>query len=172
MSGGEVFIGWNRSGGKGETTFTSCRDGGWVGGFDFWLNEGDRPIFQIRGDGVTIAGAVVHPSDARGKEEIAPLEKCLDIVRALRGVSYKDAARGTPEVRSRKIGVIAQEVERVLPDLVLKDAQHEGALAVNYTGLIPVLLEALKELGGTVERLEAQVRDLTHRDTGVARISA
>ena len=56
-------------------------------------------------------------------------------------------------------GFIAQELREVYPDLVYEDKQ--GYLSVNYTGLIPVLVDAIKELNSKIERIEGKNRDVT-----------
>lgn len=56
----------------------------------------------------------------------------------------------------KEFGFIAQEVKELFPELVEQDT--EGIYAVNYTGLIPVLVEAIKELQAKVEALESQGR--------------
>lgn len=78
----------------------------------------------------------------------------LERVRELRGVTWEweDPARGT-----RGIGLIAQDVERVFPDAV--STGEDGFLAVDYHGLVGVLVEAVKELADRVEELERDRRD-------------
>ena len=87
-------------------------------------------------------------SDANLKENILVLENALDSLSGISGVSYtwKDSGKET-------IGVIAQEVERVYPELV-NEGEH---LTVNYNGLIGVLIEAVKELNEKVEDLQRQL---------------
>jgi hypothetical protein len=64
-------------------------------------------------------------------------------------------------------GFIAQEVKELFPELVRSD--EKGLLAINYTGLIPVLLEAIKDLQDRVEQLEQQTgtKDVTARISGI-----
>ena len=61
--------------------------------------------------------------------------------------------------RTGQIGLIAQEVEPVLPEIVKTDEQT-GLKTVGYLGLVPVLLEAVKEQQDIIERLEARVAAL------------
>lgn len=84
-------------------------------------------------------------SDIRFKENIQTIENSLDIVSSLRGVSFdwKETGKGS-------YGVIAQELEEVLPDLV-KDGDTKS---VNYNGLIGVLIESIKELKQEIEDLK------------------
>ena len=80
-------------------------------------------------------------------------EGVLSRVRRLRGVSYEwregEEHRGRTGAE-RELGVIAQEVEEVFPELV--STGSDGFKRVDYLGLIPVLIEAVKELD---ERLRA-----------------
>lgn len=61
---------------------------------------------------------------------------------------------------NHSIGVIAQDVEKVLPALV--NEKRNGVKAVNYSGLIPVLQEAIKEQQSQIELLEQRIAVLEH----------
>ena len=95
----------------------------------------------------TIRGNNVSPSDVRFKQNVRPLTGALAAVLALRGVRYQWNALGVQHggrAGTEQVGVLAQEIEKIYPELVSTDAQ--GYKAVNYAQLTPVLLEALKEL--------------------------
>jgi Chaperone of endosialidase len=85
----------------------------------------------------------------------ASREDVLSRVRRLRGVSYEwregEEHRGRTG-RGRELGVIAQEVEAVFPELVTTGA--DGFKRVDYLGLIPVLIEAVKELDERLRKME------------------
>ena len=85
---------------------------------------------------------ILEPSDIRLKEEINTIENALQKVYSMRGVSFvwKDKSRGGKV----DVGVIAQEVEKVVPAVVSTDS--EGMKSVNYAKLVGVLIEAVKEL--------------------------
>ena len=106
-------------------------------------------------DGVDVTGImtatadVVAYSDERVKENVKTIDNALDKVKALRGVSYN---RTDLEDKSPKIGVIAQEVQKVLPEVVYE--QSNEMLAVSYGNMVSVLIEAVKELSNKVEELE------------------
>ena len=95
---------------------------------------------------------------------ITPLSGTLDKVMALNGVAIErneeTPAKGRESTitNSTSIGVIAQEVEAVLPELVSKG--RNGEALVNYTGLVPVLLEAIKEQQQQIELLEQRISQL------------
>jgi len=87
-------------------------------------------------------------SDINLKDDIRPFENALATVNQLNGVHF------TWKKDDRKsIGVIAQEIEKILPELV---TETEGNKTVNYNGLIGVLIEAVKELSEKVEILESK----------------
>ncbi|MCP4397038.1 MAG: hypothetical protein GY801_07030 [bacterium] len=107
----------------------------------------------------TIRGNNVSASDRRWKEEIATLEHGLERVSRLRGVSFrwKDKTRG----EGPQIGLIAQDVEEVFPELVSTDA--EGYKSVAYDKLAAPLIEAVKALKAENEALKARNDDLERR---------
>ena len=80
--------------------------------------------------------SVIQSSDERLKQNIFTIEGSLSTLRELRGVHY--TMDGSPQV-----GFIAQEVQRVLPDAVYK---MNDTLGVDYSRIIPLLVEAVKEL--------------------------
>jgi hypothetical protein len=76
----------------------------------------------------------------------------MALVRQLRGVSFDWREDGPYGQEGADLGVIAQEVEQVFPELVRTDDQ--GYKQVNYIGLIAPLIEAVKELDARVQALE------------------
>ena len=102
-----------------------------------------------------------NTSDERVKENIVSLQSSLKKIKNLRGVTYnikKDyisdkAMMGSkPDLRKNNIGFLAQEVEKVFPELVTKS--DSGLYGVNYIGFIPVLVEAIKEQSKTIDSLK------------------
>jgi hypothetical protein len=97
--------------------------------------------------------ALIH-SDERFKKNIRPLHSALEKIRKLQGVSYefrtKDFANKSFS-SGRQLGLIAQELETILPELV--HTRPDGYKAVNYDGLIPVLIEGIKEQQKEMEQL-------------------
>lgn len=78
----------------------------------------------------------------------------MALVRRLRGVSFEWRENAVSGHAGADLGVIAQEVEEVFPELVR--TSPDGYKTVNYLGLIAPLIEALKELDARVEALERQ----------------
>lgn len=104
-------------------------------------------------------------SDVAAKSNIATFGNAIQTVQALRPVTYqwKDQAEYQKYKRTssmatnpKEIGFIAQEVERVLPDIIGIDDM--GNKLVNYNALIPVLTSAIQELTDRVAYLEAELR--------------
>ena len=109
----------------------------------------------IRNEDITVQGDVNSLSDVRTKENIVTVESGLDLVSQLRGVWYNKIGSinildGRPE--GRKVGVIAQEVEKVLPEVVNTDG--DGMKSVDYGKMVGVLIEAIKELKQEIEELK------------------
>jgi hypothetical protein len=112
------------------------------------------------------ATSVTQTSDARFKTNVRPLGGALASVLALRGVRYEWNALGIKHggtAGAPQVGFLAQELEKVYPELVSTD--KDGYKAVNYAQLTPVLLEAIKELAARNEALEASNTALQTRAT-------
>ena len=97
---------------------------------------------------LTVTGNVNSQSDVRLKNNIRPLENTLDQVNKLRGVKYDRIDIESKDV----IGVIAQEVEEIYPEFVHTD--DEGIKSVDYSKMVAVLIESVKELTEKVNQLE------------------
>lgn len=98
----------------------------------------------------------VQTSDLRLKTNVLELENALEKTNQLRGVSYN--WNDPKKSQTRQIGLIAQEVEEVYPELVQN--LSDGTKAVNYTQLVAVLVESIKELNAKIESLEDQNKKL------------
>ena len=90
-------------------------------------------------------GSFNQISDERLKSDIQPINGALDKVSELRGVTFDMGGK-------RDIGVIAQEIQKVLPEVVTED--NKGYLSVSYGNIVGVLIEAVKELKAEVEELK------------------
>jgi hypothetical protein len=111
--------------------------------------------------GIYSTGNVVAYSDARKKKEIVTVDNALATVNKLRGVFYKRIETNDEKVdpNKRQIGVIAQEVNEVLPEAVTyaKDVDEYG---VQYGNMAGLFIEAIKELTSTVEKLNSKIEEL------------
>jgi hypothetical protein len=94
-----------------------------------------------------IAGNVISQSDKRIKANIEPIEDCLQKIKNINGCKYNRFDLND----DLHIGLIAQEVEEVFPELVTETNNVKG---INYQGFIAVLLNCIKELNKKIEKLE------------------
>lgn len=115
-------------------------------------------------DGTMVAsGNIGAYSDPRLKDDVERIEGALGIIEQLDGVrftwNHKTKLIGKPG--KRDIGILADQVETVLPELVslsIPDDENDGERwrVVDYDKLVPVLIEAVRELAGRVKELEAR----------------
>ena len=120
---------------------------------DFYVNNANDMRLESDGDlhveGDVIAASSTISSDEKLKENIEEYADALDKVKQLKGVSFDWKKDG-----SKSGGVIAQDVQKVLPELVqnVKDLNGDDShLAVNYNGLIGLLLQSIKELSDKLD---------------------
>ena len=101
--------------------------------------------------GTMQAGNFNTTSDIKLKENVVTLENSLDKIKAMRGVSFdwKDSGKST-------IGLIAQEVEQVLPELV-EHNKEDDVKTVSYANIVAVLIEAIKEQQGQIDALKEKL---------------
>jgi len=102
------------------------------------------------GGSFTATGDVTANSDSRLKENVEPIENALDKVDAINGVTFSLIAGDD----SRRVGVIAQDVQAVLPEAVHED--EDGILSVAYGNMVGLLVEAVKELRAEVAELKGE----------------
>ena len=125
-------------------------------GADWQFNNGTTRA-SISGSGTfTAAGDVVaygSPSDKRLKENIKPIESALNKVMKLKGVTFdwKQKEDSILELKE-DIGFIAQDVQKVVPELVREN--KDGMLSMRHQGVAPILLEAIKELKAEIDELK------------------
>ena len=108
---------------------------------------------EIRAQGDITA---YYSSDERLKENIQPIVDALSKVESISGNTY-DWKEGFESIHSHTghdIGVIAQEIEKVLPEVVID--RETGYKAVQYEKIVPLLIEAIKELSAKVKELESK----------------
>lgn len=107
---------------------------------------------------IALTGDMVIYTDTKLKTNIAPIDNALETIGALNGVSYdwrQDADSKLRLTNRRQIGLLAHEVEAVLPELVHYDG--DGNRMVAYTKLTAVLIEAIKELNAENESLKKRL---------------
>lgn len=106
------------------------------------------------GDSLKVAGDVVAfvSSDKRYKDNIVNISNPLDKLNKINGVSFTWNEISHKETGKKDIGVIAQEIEEVFPEIV--ETRDNGYKAVDYPKLTALLIEAVKELSDKVKKLE------------------
>ncbi|MCX6250966.1 MAG: tail fiber domain-containing protein [Bacteroidetes bacterium] len=121
----------------------------WAGYFDGDVN--------INGYGWLSLSTLIS-SDRRFKKDIQPISNVLDKINHINGYSYlldKEQFKQKRFDSERHLGLIAQEVKEVFPELVKQDAQ--GFYGVSYDGMVPVLLEAIKAQQKTINELSEKL---------------
>ena len=106
---------------------------------------------------LTVTGDLVaygSPSDKKLKENIKPIESALDKVTKLQGVTFDWKESDSILDIKEDIGFIAQDVQKVVPELVRKN--KDGMLSMRHQGIAPILLEAIKELKAEIDLLKSK----------------
>ena len=114
------------------------------------LFNGDATV----GNDLTVSGDIVVNSDMRLKANIASLGATLAKLLQIDGKTYTMKRDAT---KKQKIGVLAQDIEQVFPELVV---ENKGIKSVNYQGLVPVLINALKEQDAKLKAQEKRLARL------------
>jgi len=101
-------------------------------------------------------GNVTAYSDARVKTNVVTIENALEKTMSLRGVTFNRIADGTVGTTNDKtfMGVIAQEVQKVIPEVVFKAKNGTDLLSVDYGNIVGLLIEAIKELKSEIDQLK------------------
>lgn len=118
-------------------------------------------IFAVHGDGNIFApGIFTSTSDARLKKNITALGSTLDKIKKMNGYTYNWISP-TKDQR-QQIGLLAQDVQKLFPQLVteFKGDNDELTLGINYLGLIPVLIEAIKEQQKLIDAQQRSIDQL------------
>lgn len=102
---------------------------------------------------IRASAAVLSNSDERLKENIYPIDNALSRVSQIEGVYFDWKTGG-----DRQVGVIAQQVEKVLPEVVSED--KNSYLSVDYSKIVPLLIEAINEQNSIIKDLEDRLSKL------------
>ena len=131
----------------------------------YFQDSGGSNRFSIDGSGNGVFSGNVtaygSPSDIRLKENVEVIDNALDKVKQLKGITYDLKSDG-----NRLTGLIAQDLEKVLPEAVYteKDLEtEEEHLAIRYGNTVGLLVEAIKEQQEQIENLTAKVKELEDR---------
>ena len=147
QANGYNFLSQNGS----ETLFTAFQNGAVSLFFDNTKRfETTNTGVDITGD-LTVSGSVSEGSDIRLKTNIKPIEDPIDKVTQIEGVSFNWKKDNKPS-----LGVIADQVEKIIPELV----QGDDPKTVNYNGLIGLLIEAVKDQQTQIDSLKERLSKL------------
>lgn len=119
-----------------------------------------RLALTVYGSGLA-SGGIFIASDKKFKKNIEPLKGSLEHVLKLNGLQYEYNTEAYPEMQfpdAKSYGFIAQDIQKYFPELVIKT--DNDFLAVNYEGLVPVLVEAMKEQQKQIEEKSSEVSAL------------
>jgi len=144
------FTSESPGGGSDNYTINHTMVHGSGGGYRIEHNVTSRWIRMIAGSGgVELSGGATSwasISDLRLKNIIGNLENSLDSINSLSAIKY---TLKTDLTNKQRVGLIAQEVQKVLPECV--EVDEKGMLSVRYTELIPLLVSAIKELNDKIK---------------------
>jgi hypothetical protein len=147
FSGNGAIMAFHRAGAfavnMGLDTDNVIRIGGWSA-------AANRLQMDMSGN-LTMAGNVTAFSDVRLKKDIETIDGALDLVSRMRGVRFTRI-----ENDERNVGVVAQEMLEVLPEVVQQGVGDDDTLSVAYGNIVGVLIEAIKELTARVAELEGK----------------
>ena len=140
---------------------------------DFMIGNSNTPVNLMYVNWLHVTNKSTLASDETLKENIKPLNNMLSKVLEVEGKRYNykqdTTSKGIPELEEllekETFGFIAQELERVFPELVDPPSAVNNYYSINYIGMIPVLVEAIKEQQTQIERLQAQIDGCCKKDT-------
>ena len=124
------------------------------------------PSVRLQVNGDIIANSIAGSSDLRYKTNIRPVENALHTVKSLRGVYFNWNQKEFPTKDfsdKTELGFIAQEVEKVLPEVVIKDNTPEQFRSVKYDKVVALLVEAIKEQQKQIDSLTKKVKRLSKK---------
>ena len=142
---------------SGATKFRVAANGGTAIGVN--ANPPSNGLY-VHGN-IENQGGVLHTSDRRFKKNIINIPNALDKLNKINGVFYYWKTKEFPKrnfSNDKQIGVIAQDVEKVFPELVNTDS--DSYKSVNYSKLTPILIEAVKEQQESIKNQEERIKTL------------
>ena len=169
LSGSQFAIAWNQTGGRGETDFYQHGGAGWRSGYDFWTQRDAKSLTRVARiedtGNLRLLGSVGSLSDGRLKTNVRAIADAARKVTRLRGVYFNWRPGEGPD-QDNHLGLIAQEVLEVVPEVVIggptREAEDEP-YSLNYAGLVPLLIEAVKQQQSVIDNLTQRLARLEAR---------
>jgi len=142
------------------------------------------PAYKLDVNGQVRATQYLTSSDEKYKTNIKPLKSTIDKIMSLTPKTYdftplptdqSTAQKSMPkseqkeEVQKNRVGLIAQEVQKIFPNLVYADSK--GYLSIDYIGLIPYLIQSLKDQNKEVQELKSQLQSCCALNTSSSRVA-
>jgi hypothetical protein len=109
------------------------------------------------------AGAYVNTSDARLKKDVTPITYGLETVMKLKPIGFNWIDQGDDWKKQHQLGLIAQDVEKIVPEVVTKAKDASETRSLAYGELVPVLIKAVQDLKAENDALRARVDALERR---------
>ena len=165
----KLFYFWDGTQWVPVGTGSSGPDGDWtVNGNDMYNNNSGNvgvgtttPTFKLEVNGLFKSFGTTEISDKRYKKDIKKIEDAMAKVGQLQGVYYnwkKEEFSDKNFQKGLQMGLIAQDVENVIPEVVNTD--YDGFKSVNYSNLVALLIEGMKEQQQEIERLRSQMNGI------------
>jgi hypothetical protein len=163
-------------GGNDTTSWSTVRNGNWPVYFNLTNND-----LYCGGDIYAVVNVVAYASDKRLKENIKEIPNAIEKIKKIRGVTFDwsdkiDSLGFTPKQKYDDVGVIAQEIEEVLPQVVapapfdieydevdrsiITSKSGENYKTVQYERVVPLLIQAIKEQQAQIEALQAKIMEI------------
>ncbi len=149
--------------GTGSTSIIIGDDGNYGANDEIhFVTDGDsqvnitKNLLYVNGS-IEYTGTITDVSDRRLKEHVKPIENVLDKLNEINGYSYNMI---NDETKQREYGVMAQDVQKVFPEMVKELKDREDYFGVNYIQLIPVLLEGMKEQQKIIDVQNTEIESL------------
>ena len=130
--------------------------------FSAWYNNSRN--FMVKGNGDTWSATTVTWSDSTLKTNINAIEGSLVNLKKLNGVTYT-MKNDKSDKKKLHIGLLAQEVEKVIPEIVYTD--EHGVKGISYQEIIPLLIEAIKDQQIQIDGLTAQIEDCCKKNANL-----
>ena len=119
---------------------------------------------HVTGDGIFTGNITAYySSDISLKDNIRPIESAIFKVQQIRGVTFdwNEKSNELQQEKGHDVGLIAQEVEMVLPEVI--QIRKDGIKAISYEKVVPLLVEAIKEQQTLIEDLSNRIKSLEER---------
>jgi len=149
---GGLYLGGNNGGGNQNYIYIPANTG------NVNINSTSDNGYKLYVNGTSAgAGAFQNVSDGRFKKDITPIENSLTKINQLNGISFNWDKDSRPDLNlddNNHLGLIAQDVEEILPQVVTTGEDEFGTKTIAYSDIVPVLIEAIKELSAKNTSLE------------------